>query len=209
MTRHTQHLASIATIAAAALALSACDSAGSETPTVTASTSTSAASDSPTATSTPTPTASPEEVAIAAAEKKIPEYFAVADRSLQDPDTFKLDDFKKVAISSALVDLENRFSVFTGQMLTQTGAAKVESIENPRVALEFDLEKSPPDVPTVQLDVCVDVSKINMVNEAGESQIPATRAPRQLWRVGVSNYEYPSPDDWRVSFTDTQGGKTC
>ncbi|WP_193315420.1 hypothetical protein [Nostocoides sp. F2B08] len=208
MTRPTQHLASIATIAAAALALSACDSAGSDTPTATASTP-SATSTSPTATSTPTSTASPEEVAIAAAEKKIPEYFAVADRSLQDPDTFKLDDFKGVAISSALVDLENRFSVFTGQMLTQTGAAKVESIENPRVALQFDLEKSPPDVPTVQLDVCVDVSKINMVNEAGESQIPATRAPRQLWLIGVSNYEYPSPDDWRVSFTDTQGGKTC
>ena len=203
MTRHTQHLASIATIAVAALALSGCQSAGSGTPTATASTSTPATSASPTATSTPTPTASPEEVAIAAAEKKIPEYFAVADRSLQDPDTFKLDDFKVQ---------EERFRAvlgFTGQMLTQTGAAKVESIENPRVALEFDLEKSPPDVPTVQLDVCVDVSKINMVNEAGESQIPATRAPRQLWRIGVSNYEYPSPDDWRVSFTDTQGGRTC
>jgi hypothetical protein len=210
MTRHTQHLASIATIAAAALALSACDSAGSETPTVTASTSTSAASDSPTATSTPTPTASPEEVAIAAAEKKIPEYFAVADRSLQDPDTFKLDDLKKVAISSALVDMENRFSVFHRPDVDADGRRPRLSPSRTRASICSSTWRS-----HRQMSLRCSSMSVSMSASSTWSMRPGSRnpsdpqAPRQLWRVGVANYEYPSPDDWRVSFTDTQGGKTC
>lgn len=202
MTR-PKHLATLAATALTAATLCACSSGDEGTATATPSATASSISASP------TPTLSPEDVAIAAAEQKIPEYFAVSDQSLQDPENFNLEDFKAVAISSALIDLQNRFNVFTAQEFTQKGSAEVESIANPRVDLKLDLDKSPPDVPTVQLDVCVDVSKLNLVNAAGESQTPASRKPRQLWRVGVSNYEYPAPDQWRVSFTDTQGGKTC
>ena len=214
MTRHTQHLTSVAAIAVAALALSACNSTGdpgSNTTSAAATTTTSApaTTDASPTTTTPTPTKSPEDEAIEAAEKKIPEYFAVADKSLQDPENFKLADFKAVAISSGLVELENRYNVISGQKFKQTGSTVVESMTNPRVDLKLDLKKSPPDVPTVQLDVCIDVSKVNLVDKDGKSQIPATRKPRQLWRVGVSNYEYPKADAWRVAFTDTQGGKTC
>jgi hypothetical protein len=202
MTR-PKHLATLAATALMAATLCACNSGGDGTATATPS-----VTPSPTSAS-PSPTLSPEDVAVAAAEKKIPEYFAVSDQSLQDPENFNLEDFKAVAISSALIDLQNRFNVFTAQEFTQEGSANVESMTNPRVDLLLDLTKSPPDVPTVQLDVCVDVSKLNLVNAAGESQVSASRKPRQLWRVGVSNYEYPAPDQWRVSFTDTQGGKTC
>lgn len=202
MTR-PKHLATLAATALMAGTLCACNSGGDGTATASPS-----VTPLPTSAS-PSPTLSPEDVAVAAAEKKIPEYFAVSDQSLQDPENFNLEDFKAVAISSALIDLQNRFNVFTAQEFTQEGSANVESMTNPRVDLLLDLTKSPPDVPTVQLDVCVDVSKLNLVNAAGESQVPASRKPRQLWRVGVSNYEYPAPDQWRVSFTDTQGGKTC
>lgn len=202
MTR-PKHLATLAATALMAATLCACNSGGDGTATATPS-----VTPSPTSAS-PSPTLSPEDVAVAAAEKKIPEYFAVSDQSLQDPENFNLEDFKAVAISSALIDLQNRFNVFTAQEFTQEGSANVESMTNQRVDLLLDLTKSPPDVPTVQLDVCVDVSKLNLVNAAGESQVSASRKPRQLWRVGVSNYEYPAPDQWRVSFTDTQGGKTC
>lgn len=212
MTRHTQHLTSVAAIAAAALALSACNSTGdpgSNTTGDVATTTTSASATTDASPTTTTPTPSPEDEAIKAAEEKIPEYFSVADRSLQDPENFKLADFKKVAISSGLVELENRYNVISGQKFKQTGSTVVESMTKPRVDLKLDLKKSPPEVPTVQLDVCIDVSKVNLVDKDGKSQIPATRKPRQLWRVGVSNYEYPKADAWRVAFTDTQGGKTC
>lgn len=211
MTRHTQHLTSVAAIAVAALALSACNSTGDPGSNTTsdAATSSPATTDASPTTPTPTPTKSPEDEAIEAAKELVPDYFAVADRSLQEPADFKLADFKKVAISSGLVELENRYSVISGQKFTQTGSTLVESMTNPRVDLSLDLKKSPPDVPTVQLDVCIDVSKVNLVDQDGKSQIPATRKPRQLWRVGVSNYEYPKADAWRVAYTDTQGGKTC
>lgn len=211
MTRHTQHLTSIAAIAVAALALSACNSTGdpgSNTATP-ATTSAPATTDvSPTA-STPTPTKSPEDEAIAAAEKMIPLYFQVGDSSIAAPDKFDREELKKVAISTALDDMQNLMSAFQNQQFKASGSTEVESITNPRVDLKLDLKKSPPDVPTVQLDVCIDVSKLNVVDKDGKSAIPADRKPRQLWRVGVSNYEYPKADAWRVAYTDTKGDKTC
>lgn len=188
--------------------LGACTTTSNGTTTPSATGSSSSPSATRTTTS-PTPTQSPEEQAIAAATELIPVYFATRDRSLQEGTKFNVEDFKKVAISSGLLEVQNRWNVITGQKFTQIGNSKVETIDNPRVDLALDLKKQPPDVPTVQLDVCIDFTKVNIVDEAGASQIPATRVPRQKWRVGVSNYEYPKPDQWRVSFTDTQGGKTC
>jgi hypothetical protein len=214
MTRHTQHLTSIAAIAVAALALSACNSAGdpgsnTTSDAATATTSAPATTDASATTTAPTPTKSPEDEAIEAAEKMIPLYFEVGDRSLQDPNKFDREELKKVAISSAVDDMQNRVSAFQRQELKASGETEVESMTNPRVDLKLDLKKSPPDVPSVQLDVCIDVSKLNVVDKDGSSVIPADRKPRQLWRVGVANYEYPKADAWRVAYTDTQGGKTC
>lgn len=189
-----------------AATLGACTTAGNG-PTA-SSTSPSSSSTSPKP-SPATPTQSPEEVAIAAAKDLLPQYFATRDRSLQEGKAFNVEDFKKVAISSGLIEMQNRYNVITGQSFKQLGATRIETVDNPRVDLSLDLKKSPPDVPTVQLDVCIDVSKVNIVNKAGESQIPPSRVPRQKWRVGVSNYEYPTPGAWRVSFVDPQGGKTC
>ena len=62
-------------------------------------------------------------------------------------------------------------------------------------------------MPSVQLDVCIDVNGSTLSDKDGSSS--ADRKPRQLWRVGVANYEYPKADAWRVAYTDTQGGKTC
>lgn len=212
MTRHTQHLTSIAAIAMAALALSACNSTGdpgSNTTSDAATTTTSAPATTDASPTTTTPTKSPEDEAIEAAEKMIPLYFQVGDSSIAAPDKFDREELKKVAISTALDDMQNLMSAFQNQQLKASGSTKVESMTNPRVDLKLDLKKSPPDVPTVQLDVCIDVSKLNVVDKDGKSAIPADRKPRQLWRVGVSNYEYPKADAWRVAYTDTRGNKTC
>jgi hypothetical protein len=216
MTRHTQHLTSVAAIAVAALALSACNSTGdpgsnttSDAATTTMSAPATTDASPTTTTPTATPTKSPEDKAIEAAEEIIPLYFEVGDRSIQDPNKFDREELKKVAISSAVDDMQNRVSAFQRQELKASGKTEVESMTNPRVDLKLDLKKSPPDVPSVQLDVCIDVSKLNVVDKDGKSMIPADRKPRQLWRVGVANYEYPKADAWRVAYTDTQGGKTC
>ena len=203
MTRHTQHLTNLAAIAVAALALSACN------PTGDAATTTSATATTDASPTTTTPAESPEDEAIGAAEKMIPLYFQVGDSSIAAPDKFDREELKKVAISTALDDMENLVSAFQLQQLKASGSTEVESMTNPRVDLKLDLKKSPPDVPTVQLDVCIDVSKLNVVDKNGKSAVPADRKPRQMWRVGVSNYEYPKEDTWRVAFTDTRGNKTC
>lgn len=199
-----------ATLAAAivlAATLGACTSAGGNGVSTSATTSTA----SPTTTTTPsaTPTQSPEDLAIAAAKEKIPAYFATSDRSLQDTKTFSREEFKKVAITTALDDLGNLFSAFQAQNYKQVGTTVVESMTDPKVNLAMDLKKTPPDVPNVQMQVCIDVSKLNVVDASGKSVVPADRKPRQLWRVGVANYQYPAADGWRVAYTDTQGGKTC
>lgn len=202
--KQTRTLAAALVLAAS---LGACTTSSDPGPT--GSSTSAPGAPSTTTTTTATPTLSPEEVAIAAATALIPVYFATRDRSLQEGKKFDVEDFKKVAISSGLIEMQNRYNVFTAQKFTQIGSARIETIDNPRVDLALDLKKSPPDVPTVQLDVCIDVSKVNIVDETGKSQIPSTRIPRQQWRVGVSNYKYPAPGQWRVSFTDTQGGKKC
>ncbi len=193
----------VATVAA----LGACTStkAGDPSPSPTGTRSVTSTTTSPTT----TPSASPEEVAVAAATEKVPAYFAVSDKSLQDTKAFDREEFKTVAITTALDDLRNLFSAFQTQNYKQVGSTAVESMTNPRVSLKLDLKKTPPDVPTVQMDVCIDVSKLNVVDSPGKSVVPATRKPRQLWRIGVTNYQYPTASAWRVAFTDTQGGKTC
>ena len=203
--KQTRTLAAAVVLAAT---LGACTTTGGNG----VSTSSATPSHTPTMTKTTTsatPTQSPEDLAIAAAKARIPEYNAMADSSLKDTKAFSIESFKKVAIGTALDDLNNRFSAVSAQGYTQTGDSVIESMTNPRVDLKLDLKKSPPDVPTVQLDVCLDVSKVNLIDAAGKSVLPADRKPRQWWRVGVSHYDYPNPPRWLVSFTDTQGGKTC
>lgn len=210
MTRHTQYLAGIAAVALCAMALSACDSAvGGVDPSASASSSSPTSTSSTTPTTSSTPTKAPEDLAVEAAKQIVPEYFSVGDKSIHDPNGFDRQLLKDVAISTALDDMQNRVSAFQTQELKASGSTKVESMENPRVDLKLDLKKSPPDVPTVQLDVCIDVSKLNVVDKNGKSVIPADRKPRQLWKVAVANYEYPKSDAWRVAYTDTRGNKTC
>jgi len=211
MTRHTQHLTCIAAIAVAALALSACNSTGdpgSNTATA-ATTSAPATTDvSPTA-STPTPTKSPEDEAIAAAEKMIPLYFQVGDSSIAAPDKFDREELKKVAISTALDDMQNLMSAFQNQQFKASGSTEVESITNPRVDLKLDLKKSPPDVPTVQLDVCIDVSKLNVVDKDGKSIVPPSRKAHVPVNVSVLNYKYPDPAQWRVGLVTEVKDGSC
>ena len=124
-TTRTATISGAAALAVApAIALTSCQSDPEASPTPTPS---------PTATTTspsPSPTEaskSPEDVAADAAVKVTRDFYAMADGSLQNPSTFNPDDFKKVAISSALTDLQNslNFTLSNGQHQTCTQGIKM------------------------------------------------------------------------------------
>ncbi|ACZ32426.1 hypothetical protein Xcel_3427 (plasmid) [Xylanimonas cellulosilytica DSM 15894] len=190
-----------ALVVAAGIALTACqsDPEGSSTPTPTLT------SPSPTATPSPTEASkSPEDVAAAAAEKAVHDYYAMLDASLQKPDTFNPDDLKKVAIGTALADAQNRFNIIWGQQgLRQNGSTKLTEVTRTSVDL-----KPSDNVPIVELRVCWDASEVNVVDKDGKSAVPADRKPLGVQRVGVANYDYPD-GPWLVAFTEYKDGETC
>ncbi len=155
-------------------------------------------------------TVAPQDAAIAAARELIPRYFQVSERALSEPKSFDPAGFEAVAISTGLTEMKNQLTAYKAQGIRITGAGTVVSIENPRVDLKNNPKASPPDIPTVQIDVCYDVSKVVGVDRDGKPVPPnKTRAPRVLKLMGVSNYSYPEADEWRVSYTQNQEGKTC
>jgi len=199
---------------AAALALgavvltTACNAA---TPPPSGSSSTSMASTTPTSATTPTSTTSTssQEEATTLAEQMVRTYFRTKDESLFDPTKFSKDHYKMVAISSELTNLRNLHGAAVSQKLKQIGYTQVVTASNPRVDLANKPKSNPPEIPTVQFDVCYDVSKVNIVDASGKSVVPADRPGRGIMLVGVSNYSYPDAAQWRVSFTKVQEGKKC
>lgn len=164
----------------------------------------------PSASPTPSPTPeSPEQAAITAAKQAIPRYLEVRDRALSEPLAADPEQFKKVAISIGLNDLNNQLAAYRSQGLRVVGASTVVSMGNPRVTLKNNPKITPPDIPTVQLDVCYDTTKTDVVDEAGKSTVPEDWPDRLLERVSVSNYSYPDPEQWKVVSTKVQEGRKC
>ncbi len=201
-TTRTATISGAAALAVAAvIALTSCqsDSEASPTPTPSPTATTTSPSPSPTEASK-----SPEDVATAAAEKAVHDYYAMLDASLQKPDTFNPDELKKAAISSALVDAQNRFNIIWGQQgLHQIGSTKITEVTRTSV----DLHPSD-NIPIVEFRVCWDSSEVNLVDKDGKSVVTADRKPLGVQRVGVANYEYPE-GPWLVAFTEYKDGETC
>ena len=191
-------------IAAALLAVGCSDPEPTSVPTITATATTA----SPTTASTPTPP-SPEEEATAAAEEVVRAYFETVPRCLADPLNTEPSCFDEVAIGSELNDSRNSLIAAKQVESTASGAVEVLSIERKSVDLAMDLDVSPPVVPVVIFDVCSDVSQFQIVDKDGDSLVPADRKPRVRADIGVYNYEYPSPDQWRVAFIEPNEDATC
>lgn len=197
-----------ATFALAAItATSACTA---NDPKPTPSTTSSSTTTSPsTSVSSTTTAASPEQAAEDAAAKMVVRYFHDRDTGLFDPTKTTPDLFKDTTISSELIARQNTLAAAQAQKIHQVGSTQLVSTTRTKISLENDLKASPPVIPTVEFDVCYDVSKVNIVDAEGMSVVPASRKPRGIMRVGVSNYEYPSLTAWRVAFTETSEAKTC
>jgi hypothetical protein len=155
-----------------------------------------ATTDATPTTTTPTPTKSPEDEAIEAAEKMIPLYFEVGDQFHCRTRQVRPRGAQEGCDLHAVDDMQNRVSAFQRPELKASGSTEVESMTNPRVDLKFDLKKSPPDVPTVQLDVCIDVSKLNVVDKDGKS--PSQR-PQASPAVAGRRFQLRVPEGRRLA----------
>jgi hypothetical protein len=184
---------SVATAALIVAALTSC--AGGNDPA--ASPSPTPSSPAPTTTTTTPP--SDSEVASAAASAVLRKYYAVRNQLRQDPSQplTLLDD---VAISTELAAQKNLFTKERKQGLHQTGETKIVKLDVQSVNLDNSDPKAGK-VPTVQIDLCFDVSGVDVIDKDGKSVISPDRPDTGWIQFLVSNYQWDTDPDgsWRVA----------
>jgi hypothetical protein len=194
----------LAAASALLLVLGACSDGSGEPgndPTATRTTT------SPTSTVTETPPES--EVASQAAEAKVREYYAVRDQLRTDP-TAPLRVLRSVAISVELDAQQRLFRNERSRGLIQTGRTRIAEL----TVQSVDMDNSDPEagrVPTVQVDVCYDVSDVDVVDEDGKSIVKRDRPETGWIRYFVSNYEWARDPNgaWRVASSKSLKQTPC
>lgn len=158
---------------------------------------------SQTASSIPTKTLSPqeqrEEDAKADAEATIARYFKVTDQVGHDPKV-SLSKLKSVAISTNLGLLENRYRGYRAEDQRSTGSTRVVTQNVEDVSLDNSNQEKGV-VPYVVLTVCIDVSKLDVIDGQGNSVVAEDRPDQRTTRYTVANYSWSkSPRrGWRVA----------
>lgn len=204
--RHVGRVKRLAAALALLLVLAAC-SDGSDDPGNDPSAKPTTTSPTPTATETPPPSQS--EVASQAADAKVREYYEVRDQLGLDYST-PLRLLRKVATSIELTAQQRLFKKERSQGLVQTGQTRVAELQVQSV----DLDNSNPKagrVPTVQVDVCYDVSGVDVVDEDGKSIVSPDRPETGWIRYFVSNYEWANDPSgaWRVATSKSLERTPC
>lgn len=153
---------------------------------------------SPTSAAPSTP-GTPEESAASAAEVAVGDYYALTDLLLQD-DAVSLDRLKEVAISTQLSAQKNFLTTERAAGTQQRGDTKIAETKVQSVSLDNSDPKAGR-VPSVTIDVCWDVSAVDVVDASGKSMVPADRPDRGWTRLTVANYSWDNDSDtgWRVA----------
>jgi len=156
----------------------------------------------PTASSPPASSSSPlspSDASSSAATKTIRNYYVVRNELRQDP-TQPLSRLKTVAISTELTTQQTLFKRERQQGLHQTGETKVVKVQVESVNLDNSDPKAGK-VPTVQIDVCFDVSDVDVLDKDGKSVVSPDRPDTGWIRYAVANYQWESDPDgaWRVA----------
>ena len=183
--------------AALLLAVAGCsgdghDPAASGSPTPSSPSTTAAAS------STPTPPSN-SQVASDAASEVVRRYFAVVDH-LRKRSASPLSGLSMVATSAQRSAMATLLGRERQQGRHQTGGTKIAVLKVQSVNLD-NSDPSAGRVPTVQVDVCVDVSDVDIVDKAGKSTVSKSRPDTGWTRFSVANYHWSSHprDGWRVA----------
>ena len=188
-------------------AVSACGASDTDPPPDSAPSSSSPATPTPSATPTApsasaTPT-SPSDAATADATSAVRNYFAVVDDLRSDPAT-GLKQLKAVATSVQLNAVETLIRRQRGEGQRQTGTTTISELK----VQSANLDNSDPDagkVPTVVIDVCWDVSEVDVLDKSGKSIVSANRPDTGWTRYTVTNYEYAGRSDRRLAHRERPG----
>jgi hypothetical protein len=177
-------------------AVSACADNDADPPPTTPATSSPTESKSPTATAS---TTSPTDAATAEATAAMTDYYSVLDELRSDPSS-DLKKLETVAIGAQLNAVQTLVGRQQDQGQRQTGTTAISALKVQSV----NLDNSDPDtgkVPTVVIDVCWDVSKVDVLDESGKSIVSPDRPDTGWTRYTVANYEYAADPTggWRVA----------
>ncbi|MBS2938497.1 hypothetical protein KDN32_12155 [Nocardioides sp. J2M5] len=171
-----------------------------------------ACSNGPASTDVPSTTTSPEEPSSSAPTSETPtsgadaaeqaaveamhKYFAVVDELRQDP-AVPLGRLKAVALGGQLTAQQ----VFTRNQ-RKAGNRQVGDTRLPEVVVQqLNTDDSAPDGAVAQLDVCWDVSTVDVLDRHGKSIVTPDRSERGWTRYTLTNPrgEAPFDDGWFVS----------
>ena len=191
---HVRGATRVATAVLLLVAVTACADDGNDP---TTNPSPSPSTSAPT-TATPTPR-SDSEVASEAASAVLRRYYDVRNQLRQDP-AQPLKLLEDVATSTELAAQQNLFKKERKQGLHQVGTTKVAELEVQSVNLDNSDPKAGK-VPTVQIDLCFDVSQVDVVDANGKSVISPDRPDTGWIQFLVSNYQWDTDPDggWRVA----------
>lgn len=184
----------LTTATAVAIAMGGCASDGNDPAAIPTPTSSSPA---PTTTS-PTPQ-SDSEIASEAASALVAKYYATVDRLGQQPSE-SLDALSTVATGVQLSAQQTALKSQRKANQKQVGNTKIAKLDVQSV----NLDNSDPDagkVPTVQIDVCWDVSRVDVIDATGKSIVSSSRPDTGWTRLTVANYHYAAnpTEGWRVA----------
>jgi hypothetical protein len=127
------------------------------------------------------------------------DYYAVLDGLRADPSS-DLKELETVAIGAQLNAVQTLVGRQQDQGQRQTGTTAISELKVQSV----NLDNSDPDagkVPTVVIDVCWDVSKVDVLDKSGKSILSPHRPDTGWTRYTVANYEYAADPTggWRVA----------
>jgi hypothetical protein len=133
------------------------------------------------------------------AEAAIRRYYAVLDQLGADPKS-NLSKLGAVATSTQLSAMRTVLRQQRRNQDRQSGSLVVTDMKVQSVNLD-DSDPSAGKVPAVVIDVCWDVSNVNVIDAHGTSVISPSRPDRGATRLTVANYKYASDPHggWRVA----------
>lgn len=206
---HVRRVSALATVALLLVAVGGCawgnDPATGGNPTSSPSATTTTAPPSVTTSASPSGT----EVASSAASTLVRQYFAVVDQVSQNADV-PLNKLSTVATSTQLSAEETLLRSQRSKGLRQIGDTTVARVKTQTVNLD-NSDPSAGKVPTVQVDVCWDVTKVDVVDTNGNSVVSPSRPNTSWTRYTLVNYHYSADPTrgWRIATGQDLKQKPC
>jgi hypothetical protein len=121
-----------------------------------------------------------------------------------------LNDLYEVAVTPEVIAEATAIGTFRSRGYRQAGRSQLVTATADSVDLTTDRKASPsPNLPTVIVTACVDVSQVQATDASGHSVIPADRPRYLVARLTVVNLHYPDASSWRVSQAPNRQAQSC